>query len=70
MWQWFGYKNLLDNDFTLLILIIKVSKNNVIRTNYIKEIDNKLEYNKCRLRGDRNKTVNHIINRCKKLAQK
>ena len=25
---------------------------------------------KCRLRGDRDKTINHIISKCSKLAQK
>ena len=44
---------------------------NAIRTNHIKaRIDKTQQNSKCRLYGDRDKTINHIISECSKLAQK
>ena len=57
-----------------MIIIIKreiVLQNNAIRTNHTKaRIDKKQQNWKCRLCGDRNETINHIISECSKLAQK
>ena len=51
--------------------LLKTAQNNAKRTNYIKaKINNTQQNCKCRLCGDRNKTVNHIISECRKLAQK
>ena len=47
------------------------AKKDAIRTYHIKErIDKKQQNSKCRLCGDRDKTINHIITECRKLAQK
>ena len=47
------------------------AQNNAIRTNYIKAIiDNTQQNSKCRLRGDRDETINHIISECSKLTLK
>ena len=44
---------------------------NAIRTNNIKaRIDKTQQNSKCRLCGDRDETINHIISECSKLAQK
>ena len=46
-------------------------KNNAIRTNHIKaRIDKTQQNSKCRLCGDRDETINHIISECSQLAQK
>ena len=51
-------------------LLITV-QNNAIRTNYAKvKIDKLQQNNKCRLCGERDETINHIMNECNKLAQK
>ena len=51
--------------------LLKAAQNNVIRTNYIKaRIDKTQQNSKCRLCGDGNETINHIISECSKLAQK
>ena len=40
-------------------------------TNHIKSrIDKTQQNSKCRLCGDRNKTINHIVSECSKLARK
>ena len=47
------------------------SKNNTIRTNYIKAKTDKIQQNsRCRQCGDRDKTINHIISECSKLVQR
>ena len=47
------------------------AQNNAIRTNHIKARIGKAQQNNwCRLRGDRNEMINHIISECSKLAQK
>ena len=46
-------------------------QNNAIRTNHIKvRIDRTLQNSKCRLCGDRDETINHIITECSKFVQK
>ena len=46
------------------------AQNNAIRTNHIKaRIDLTQQNSKCRLCGDRDETINHIISECSKLAQ-
>ena len=47
------------------------AQNSTIRTNHIKARIDKMQQNsKCRLCGDRDETINHIISECSKLAQK
>ena len=47
------------------------AQDNAIRTNHIKARIVKTEQNsKCRLCGDRNETINHIVNECSKLAHR
>ena len=47
------------------------AQNSAIRTNHIKtRIDKTQQNSKCRLCGDRDETINHIISECSKLAQK
>ena len=47
------------------------AQNNAIRTNHIKaRIDQKKKNNRCRLCGDRDQTINHIMSECTKLGQK
>ena len=47
------------------------AQNSAIRTNHIKAGIDKTEQNsKCKLCGDRDETINHIISECSKLAQK
>ena len=49
----------------------KATQNNAIRTNHIKAGIDKTQLNsRCRLRGDGDKTINHMISECSKLAQK
>ena len=44
---------------------------NAIRTNHMKaRIDKTQQNSKCRLCGDRDETINHIISECSKLAKK
>ena len=47
------------------------TQNSAIRTNHIKaRIDKTQQDSKCRLCGDRDETINHIISECSKLSQK
>ena len=47
------------------------AQDNAIRTNHFKAgIDKTQQSSKCRLCGDRDETINHIISECSKLAQK
>ena len=58
----------LDTESETESLLI-AAQNNAIRTNYFKA--KKTQQNsKCRLGGDSNKTINHIISKWGKLAQK
>ena len=46
-------------------------QNNVIRVKYINaKIDKTQKNTKCRICDDRDKTIDHIISECSKLAQK
>ena len=49
----------------------KAAHDNAIKTNHFKgRIDKTQQNSKCRLCGDRDETINHIISECSKLAQK
>ena len=51
--------------------ILMAAQNSAIRTNHIKvRIDKTQQNSKCRLSGDRDEIINHIISECSKLAQK
>ena len=51
--------------------LLIAAQNNAIRTNHIKaRIDKTQQNSKCRLCGDRDETINHIISEFSKLAQK
>ena len=66
-WTWLRKGNLKRETESPLI----AAQNNTIRTNHIKaRIDKTQQNSKCRLYGDRNETINHIISECSKLAQK
>ena len=66
-WIWLRKGNFKRETESLLI----AAQNNVIRTNHIKARLDKIQQNsRCRLCGDKDKTINHIINECSKLAQK
>ena len=67
IWTWLRKGNLKRETESLL----KAAQDNVIITNHIKvRIDKSQQNNKCRLCGDRDETINHIISKCSKLAQK
>ena len=60
-------RNLKRETESLLI----AAQNNTIRTHYIKaRIDKTQQNNRCRLRGDRDETIDHIISECGKRVQK
>ena len=66
-WTWLRKGNFKRETESLLI----AAQNNAIRTNQIKARIVKMQQNrKCRLCGDRDETINHIISECSKLAQK
>ena len=66
-WTWLRKGNFKKETESLQIAV----QNNTIRTNHIKvRIDKTQENCKCRLCGERNETINHLINECSKLAQK
>ena len=66
-WTWLRKGNLKRETESLLI----AAQDNAIRTTHIKAgIDKTQQNSKCRLRGDRDETINHIISECSKLAQK
>ena len=66
-WTWLRKGNLQREMEYLLI----AAQDNAIRTNHIKARIDKTQHNcKCRLCGDRDETINHIISECSKLAQK
>ena len=51
--------------------LLIAAHNNAVRTNRIKaRIDKTQQNSKCRLCGNRDETINHIISECSKLAQK
>ena len=60
-----------ENSKEKLESFLIVAQNNAIRTNYSKaKTDNILQNCKYRSCWDRNETVNHMISKCTKLAQK
>ena len=51
--------------------LLIAAQNRTIRTNHIKaKIDKTQQNSKCRLCGNRDETINHIISKCSKLTQK
>ena len=66
-WTWLRKINFKRETEYLLI----AAQNNAVRTNHIKaRIDKTQQNSKCRLCSDRDETINHIISKCSKLAQK
>ena len=66
-WTWLRKGNLKRETESLLIAV----QDNAIRTNHIKaRIDKMRQNSNCRLCGNRDETINHIISKCSKLAQK
>ena len=66
-WTWLRKRNFMTETTSLLM----AAQNSAIRTNHIKaKIDKTQQNSKCRLCGDRDETINHIISECSKLAQK
>ena len=66
-WTWLRKGNFKRETESLLM----AAQNNAIRTNHIKaRIDKTQQNSKCRLCGNRDETINHIISGCSKLAQK
>ena len=66
-WTWLRKGNLKRETKSLLI----AAQDYAIRTNHIKaRIDQTHHNSKCRLCGDRDETINHIISECSKLAQR
>ena len=67
MWTWLRKRNLKTKTEFLLI----AEQNTAIRTNHIKaRIDKTQQNSRCRLCGDRDKTINHIISECSKFVLK
>ena len=66
-WTWIRKINLKKETESLLT----EAQNNAIRINHIKtRIDKTQQNSKCRLCGDRDETISHIISECSKLAHK
>ena len=66
-WTWLGKGNFKRETESLLI----ATQDNAVRTNHIKaRIDKTQQNSKCRLCGDRDETINHIISECSKLSQR
>ena len=66
-WTWLRKGNVQWETESLL----KAAQDSAIWTNHIKaRIDKTQQNSKCRLCGDRNETINHIINECSKLEQR
>ena len=66
-WTWLrkgNFKRVIES-------LLMAARNSAIRTNHIKPRINKTQPNsKCRLCGNRDETINHIVSECSKLAQK
>ena len=62
-WTWLRKGNFKRKTESLLT----AAQNSAIRTNHINTTQ---QNSKCRLCGDRDETINHIISECSKLAQK
>ena len=66
-WTWLRKGNFKRETESLLM----AAQNSAIKTNHIKaRIDKTQQNSKCRLCSDRDETINHIISKCSKLAQK
>ena len=66
-WTWLRKGNFKRETESLLI----AAQDKAMRTNHIKAKIDKTQHNsKCRLCGDRDEIINHIIIECSKLAQK
>ena len=65
-WIWLRKANRRRESESLLIAI----QNNIVRTNYLKAIDKTQQNRSCRLCGDREKTIDHIISKCSKFSQR
>ena len=66
-WTWLGKGNFKRETESLLI----AEQDSALRINNIKaRIDKTQQNSKCRLCGDRDETINHIISECSKLAQR
>ena len=66
-WTWLRKGNSKREIESLLI----AAQNHAIRTNHIKaRIDKTQQNSKCRLCGNRDENINHIISECSKLAQR
>ena len=66
-WTWLRKGNFKRETESLLI----AAQNNAIRTNQIKaRIDKTQQNSRCKLCGERDETINHIICECSKFAQK
>ena len=66
-WTWLRKENLKRETKSLQM----TAQNNAIRTNYVKATIDKTQQNsKCKLCGDRDEAINHIISECSKIAQK
>ena len=65
-WIWLRKGNFKRKTESLLM----AAQNSAIGTNHIKaRIDKTQQNSKCRLCGERDETINHIISKCSKLAQ-
>ena len=65
-WTWIRKGNFKRETESLLM----AAQNSAIRTNHITaRIDKSQQNSKCRLCGDRDETINHIISECSKLVQ-
>ena len=66
-WAWLRKGNFKRETESLLM----AAQNSAIGTNHIKARTDKTQQNsKCRLCGDRDEIINHIMSKCSKLAQK
>ena len=65
-WTWLRKENFKRETESILI----AAQNNTMRTNQIKRRIDTQQNRKCWLCGDRDETINHIISKCSKLAQK
>ena len=66
-WTWLRIETLKEKHNPPQI----AAQNNAMKTNHIKaRIDKTQQNSKCKLFGDRDETINHIISECSKLAPK
>ena len=66
-WLWLKQGNLKRETESLIL----AAQEQAIRTNVIKaNIDNTQEQSKCRMCGEKDETVNHLISECSKMAQR